>query len=57
MDRYSDSTIEEKLSGIEGGTNAGTSSQNEEEQNRKIMEPMKELLKSEKDYIEDLRYH
>ncbi|KAL3119628.1 hypothetical protein niasHT_006714 [Heterodera trifolii] len=39
LDRFSDSTIDEKLS----------------DPNGIILEPMKELLKTEKDYIEDMR--
>jgi hypothetical protein len=51
LDRYSDSTIEDKLAGRDGGI-VGTVS---DEPEKKIMEPMRELLKSEKDYIDDLR--
>uniref|UniRef100_A0A1I8BRB2 PH domain-containing protein n=1 Tax=Meloidogyne hapla TaxID=6305 RepID=A0A1I8BRB2_MELHA len=43
LDRYSDSTIEDKLAG------------KDDEPQKKIAEPMKELLKSEADYIEDMR--
>lgn len=48
-DRYSDSNIEDKLMGRNAGCTIA------DEKLKKIMEPMKELLKSEKDYIEDLR--
>uniref|UniRef100_A0A914I119 Triple functional domain protein n=1 Tax=Globodera rostochiensis TaxID=31243 RepID=A0A914I119_GLORO len=48
LDRFSDSTIDEKLSAKE-------CTADQDGENRKILEPMKELLKSEKDYIEDLR--
>ncbi|KAI1721835.1 rhoGEF domain-containing protein [Ditylenchus destructor] len=46
LDRYSDSTIEEKMNHKEAVETVW---------NRKMMEPMNELIRSEKDYIEDLR--
>jgi len=51
LDRYSDSTIEDKLAGRADRDGAVGSNG----PLRKIMEPMKELLKSESDYIQDLR--
>uniref|UniRef100_A0A915PAY3 Uncharacterized protein n=1 Tax=Meloidogyne floridensis TaxID=298350 RepID=A0A915PAY3_9BILA len=49
LDRYSDSAIEDKLMGS-GGVGGGK----DDELKKKIVEPMKELLKSEADYIEDM---
>uniref|UniRef100_A0A914LVJ9 Uncharacterized protein n=1 Tax=Meloidogyne incognita TaxID=6306 RepID=A0A914LVJ9_MELIC len=51
LDRYSDSAIEDKLMGSGGGGGGGK----DDELKKKIVEPMKELLKSEADYIEDMR--
>nr|CAD2179531.1 unnamed protein product [Meloidogyne enterolobii] len=52
LDRYSDSAIEDKLMGNGGGGGKDDELLN---QKKKIAEPMKELLKSEADYIEDMR--